>query len=289
MIGLVAPRVRAAPPPQPLQFGLWFSLGGNQNAQLKAIITDTLQLFAQRLKRPVTPVVFKNPQAFKQAVAAHPPPFLFATSNDLYKGYDPLVSMTLYHLPHTRLCLYVEKNSPFQKPADLKNKTIIINPDGSSYFSLRRLLGQKPENFLSELKATQELFGVFLAISLNQAHAGYASEVEYFHLKATNPGAVKKLRQVACGAEHFPFPPVFVRHDVPPALKKEAKDFFLSLHDPKNGGRLAPLFKLTGLQFRPFDAAAYHTKSQLEKEATTSGWQPDFARWKSQAIRRFAQ
>ena len=142
---------------------------------------------------------------------------------------------------------------------------------------------------MSEVKATQELFGVFLAISLNQANAGYASEVEYFHLKATNPGAVKKLRQVACGAERFPFPPIFVRHDVPPALKKEARDFFLSLHEKQNGGRLAPLFKLTGLQFRPFDATAYGTKSNLEKEATRSGWQPDFARWKSQAIRRFGQ
>ncbi len=278
----------AQPSDQPLVFGANLELGGSQNAQFKALFEQVARAMERDLHLKVNYRYYVDKEELKEDLAARIPAFsfMYLTDGRAVKGYVPMMTISVYDSPFYQYCFFVNKANKAKAVEDLRGLPLMTYGYADGYYSMRRLIGEDPLGFFGKVRITESVFSSFLALSMGQAEVIYATDIGFKHLKRTNPGAVKKLRRLACAEEGLAYSPVMVRDDLPPELVKRVRGYYLTLDQQKNIGAMTSVMDLTGFHFIPHDPANDDTRRALMKEAADKGWEAGWRTFQNATARQ---
>jgi len=100
----------------------------------------------------------------------------------------------------------------------------------------------------------------------------------YDYMKSTNPGPLKGIVPVACGAE-FGFPPILASDKAPPELTQKFADILVNAHKDPQFKTYHPLMKTMKFRFVRVDFSDYKSFFDLYNLAVSKKWDAGFRTW----------
>lgn len=279
MLLLMVPRT-AVSAQKEIRVGIKLGLSGFLDAQLKVVFNEALQYIGKSIGRPVKLVYYRVGDDLWRDADKKLLDFGYATSDVMRPGIKPLAAITISQKPSFAHCMYVHKNASFKKIQDLKGRTLIVNNFEPTFYELRKMVGRNPAGFFSGIKATSKILGGFIGVSLGHADAALETDVGYSFMRMTNPGAVKNLRVIACGSLRIPFPPMFYRTSVDPALVQQMKTALLKAHLAPSSQRFTKIMRSSGFKFIEPGHLDYTVTQRLITESVKKGWEKEFTYWR---------
>ncbi len=270
---------RAATAGKPIVFGLFMDVGASQKAQYLHLFQSALKVFEQETGRHIELTHYLTHQDFLKGVENQTFDMAFATWGHAPPGYDVLMGVTAFGKSTFHHCLFVREDSPAQTPQDLRNKVIMTYPYAPTYYALRFMLQEPPENFFQQIRVSTSTASSFIPLSLGEIDGAFATDAEVDYTNLVNPGATAKLRTIACDNLELPFPPVIVRGDIPESLREQARKLLRGLHKNKNAREVGALMRAAKVKFIPFPEKARKGREARTREAEKNGWDNDFERW----------
>lgn len=275
LAALISPLSRPAAA-EKITAGVYLRVGNSQDAQFKALFSETLRYLQGKLGISITPLFYTDSKAFDRALAKQGLDLVWQIRDfDAIQGYEPFLTYTIYGEAGSRYCLYVHQNNTAKNFQALRGGTLMLPPKKLNYYLLRDHFGEKPEDFFRTVYGSVSIFSGFYALSLGQVDALYATKIEYLHLKQTNPGAVKQVKILTCDKLAKPFSPVLVRQALPSGLKNKIGGFFLTLHQDTTFKGKA-LLHLTKTKFLKVSKDYLDPYGQLHQKGMKLGWDKDF-------------
>jgi ABC-type phosphate/phosphonate transport system substrate-binding protein len=194
-------------------------------------------------------------------------------------NYEPILEGSVFGMEKYPACLYVNKDSKFKSVADLKNSTALTYNTATSYYQMYKLLGVNPSEYFKVLKVSPNAISSLYAVAMGgDTDAAFAYKVNLENLKMTNPGPVKKLREIAC-SEDFYVIPLAASRRFPKTVAAKFVEVLLRVQTDDAFKRVRPLLIQTKTKFTPAKKADYDNLLKLVKQAEKNGWDKDFKTW----------
>ncbi len=267
---------------QPLVIGFNFQMGRSGDAQLWTLLKEVAQTFIAGADAPFTVQLFREREAYDEALQKGA---LAVAYSPTYNGtplplYEKVLAVRVLDMPTYSDCLFVKKDSPFQTVEDLRGKTVFTVNEKIAYLSLRSMTEQPPDDLFT-LKTAANGQALFYALSLDKADAVHATDAALRHMLKTNPGPVANLRVLTCSDITHTFPPILLRKDLPPQLKKDVVTFLETARQNKALKRFHPMMKVAGIRFSPVTGEDYAYITTLHERAEKEHWLRDYELWQS--------
>jgi ABC-type phosphate/phosphonate transport system substrate-binding protein len=207
--------------------------------------------------------------------------------------YAPMFITTAFETNSINMCLITRKEISPDSVDALKGKTIIINGDAFSYYSLKKLIGSSPDEYFAQMASKPDTMSNIYAVSMGAYDATFVNSGSLKTMKFVNPGPLKKINKSVCG-EPYKSPAVYASNKIEPALKdKILKDMVEITSNPRKMkkdpefkefwpmlNKYMPFIIQTKAKFIPVTSIDYDNVYNLFKEAEKKGWDKDYKKWK---------
>jgi ABC-type phosphate/phosphonate transport system substrate-binding protein len=252
--------------------------------QAKVISEKTAKVVSERMGISITTVYYNDDASFSKAARDGKDSFIFSWNLNLLiqavtrYGYIPFISYSAFGTDSERECFYVRKDYPAKTLADIKDKPAIVSDTIYDYYRMRNLLGEKPEDFFSILKATGNFTSIFYPLMLGDTDAVFASETLYNFYKMNNPGAVSNARAVSC-TDGFARFFLSYHKSVPDNVVGAVRGLMLNAGKDEAFKEYRPLLKTSKMKFFAVSLKDFKPLLDLMDEGAKKGWDKDYSRW----------
>ena len=287
-------------PPSSLYSKQTYQLGcrafeGNeqQGAMMFKIIQDLLDVLDDKENLHIKLKWYKTDKKFIRDMKAGKLDFIFSEP-ELYlkafetKKYEPFLGVGVFGMNKRANCIYVDKKSKYKKMADLQSADVITYGSIFDYMELRTLInGEPPEFFFNHLDVSSSGMSSFYALAMDEVDAVFVSQATYKMMKATNPGPVKNLRELACSIDWVEAP-LFVSKKVPDKVLDTVEDFFKKEPKKKKSDprlkKYMPMLKKYKIKFVRLSSKDFQPFYDMYRNADKKGWDKDYRQWKKYVV-----
>ncbi len=262
-------------------FGLYFNVGGAQDAQVKTLLSEAMQLLADDEGFHFQFKYFREYEEYMKALEDRTLDFAYSNLDPekIIPGYSRAMTNTVYGTSSYKNCLYVKKDSGFKTLEDIKGKKAMTYPTPMAYNELRRILrGEPPETYFL-LGASASGMSSFFALSLKQVDVVHSTETAYKHMQKTNPGPVKNVKVLVCSDIVRHYPAMLVKDAVSPAFRTHVLEVLKGAHKHPKLKRFHPLMQMAGFRFVELKNDNYEQLIANTQDAMKLGWDKDYASW----------
>jgi len=268
--------------------GLRLGYGQEQDARIKSIGLDFLNIMAASLNMSFEPRWFLTDKDLLDALKTEKPDMISTFSSDLVEtlirdhGYQAFMKINLFGLDKFPTCLYVGADSKHKKIADLEQARAVTYPGEIAYFQLYDLLGKNPSEFFWTLKMSPNAISSIYAVAMGDTDAAFVDAANIEHLKVMNPGPLKKVRSIGCSKEGT-FAPMMVSKTFPQTAKDAIRKKIANFGKDADFKTYWPLAKQLKARFVPASNEDYKMMFDLADMAAKKGWDKDYRKWRAMA------
>ncbi len=284
-----------APETKYLQLTMGVVVQNKSNNDILSIEKDIFDAFKEKYATDIKQVIFSDISALRKRISENKID-LFACWNtdcdvEFHKNtaYAPMFITTAFDAVDINLCLVTGKNITPDTAEALKKKTIIINGDKFSYYSLRKLIGVSPYDYFSRVGLKPDTMSNIYAVSMGAYDATFVNSGSLKVMGFVNPGPLKMIKKTVCG-EPYKSPAVYASKKLDPALKEKIMNDMVAItSNPRTAKKnpeykefwpmltkYAPLIIQTKAKFTPVNENDYENVYRLFKEAEKKGWEKDY-------------
>ncbi len=270
----------AAQPSQPFRARLMLTKSDADTQFIRRVFMDLMTALEGRLKQPFDIRIQAGARQYLPVLEKGDFDLVFSDDSNVYLNarekwkVEPLV-MPLMFEGSMPVCLYVKKTGPIRRPADLADKRVMMLGTELYYAILADILGKSPIRVLGRLQTVEVAQSGLLALSLDQVDGALANKVVFRFTETTNPGAVKNLRELACGPI-VPIPPYFVKPAVSKQTKEKIIEMLLSANTSPDFPEFRRMAQAANIRLVKTGPALYEPLLNLEKKARKNGYFQDY-------------
>lgn len=280
-VAILFPPTSGAAPKKVYQYGMFLDWGSSQTSQVKTIMQEIVKLTGKRLGVPLQLNYFSKREAINAQMAAGKLDLVYTSDMPPPKNYREIAGLKIYGRTMVRNCFFSHKSLPYKTWKDLNSKKLMTHRMPGFFYTLRHLIGQPVLNFSKQLQVSKSSLSPFYALSLNQIDGAFASEIEFVHLKATSPGAVKDIKMLGCSSIQIPFPSLLVHQSVSPAFGQKVAQIMKNINKDPLFKDFFPLFQKAGLAFIPHNPGGIKEFNNLLLKGKKEGWEKEYILWRN--------
>jgi len=205
---------------------------GYSDPNFKKIVTDALNSVSKEEGVKIDLKWYTEEKVFMTAVENGELDIVYPNRHDTLPplieklGYNAFMALTVFAKKddlQNPLCLFANKALKVSKTEDLRGLRMASYYTAEGYIFMRKMLGEKPENFFSEIiphRKGQEALDRIAAGGADAAFVLRSNILAMQKIKTTDAG---KIATIACVKDFYDLPFLY-RKDVPPALVKKIRD-----------------------------------------------------------------
>ncbi len=264
--------------------GIRAGISNDTDAQYKAMFGGIAKIYSVSHSIEIEPRWYGSDGEFVAAIKKREPDAIFLYSYDQLAeikqkyGYSVFLTLISFGRPKPKACIYVRKDNPAKTIADLRGVSMATYNFKCEYFLLRDLIGNRPEEFFGSLKPLANGVSTIYSLAMGESDTSFTYDITYEMMKKSNPGPVKKIRELACTKPFGSFP-MLISPDAPPETTRVFEDFLFNVHKDAAYKQYWPLFNLYKLRFVPSTDADFQPIFDLFKKANAKNWAKDFVKW----------
>ncbi len=251
------------------------------NGQMKSIISEMGKIISNKADFKLTTKLFISEDEFNKAVQKDEIDFFYTTSREravhaISKlGFNVLLGVSFLGKPSQKYCFYSDPSKKVESIDDLKNSTIIMGVYEEDYYICRKMVGVDPIEYFHKIDDAANLLSAIYAMKMTNYDAAFVADQAILTLKATNPGPVKNIKEIACSEEfmHIPF---MNSKKVPAEVAGEFKSIVMNMHKDKDFKTYWPLMKTFKTRFTEVSISDYKSMFDLFELAGNKGWKKGF-------------
>jgi ABC-type phosphate/phosphonate transport system substrate-binding protein len=266
---------------------LGFRLGYGKEAdgQLKSVGTEIFKAAAAEAGFDLELKWYLNDEEYLKATKDNSLDLTMLVSYELLAdilgkyNYEPIARGSVFGMEKYPACFYVNKDSKFNSVADLKHATALTYDTATSYYQMHKLLGVNPSEYFNVLKVSPNAISSLYAVALgSDADVAFAYKVNLENLKLTNPGPVKKLREIACSDDFYVIP-LLASKRFPKDSTAKLVGILYNAQQDAAFKTIRPLLIQTKTKFIPAKKTDYDGLLKLVATAKKNGWDKDYKAW----------
>ncbi len=264
-------------------FGIMVS-SSKQDAQLKQIFTDVIDFVAAAQGVDIETRWYTKGEEFLAAAKNKELDFAYTKLYDpfvdlVFKyNYIPISSISVFGKKTMRICLYVPAEMDVKSVDDLKGKRLITYARKDGYYPVRGLLGEKPQDFFSEIGVSNGGNYAIEKMLKGETDAVMAYDINVDFLGMSNPAVAKKIKEVFCSRE-LVNTAITHAEGVPDAMLMQLIDIMKHARRHEALKRYRPLMAATKIGFFPVKKKNYYGVRDFYKKGKDAGWDKEFEKW----------
>ncbi len=256
----------------------------SQAGQMKMLFEKGLKAVAERTGYDVKYLSINDDETFTDGVKKEKYDFIYSWNTDIMidaiqkYGYTPVLTYTDFGVDSARNCLFAKTSLAATNVNGLRGKVALITDNFMDYAIVRKIVGDKPEDFFGKLKANQNFFSFFYSLSLGDAEVIIATEETYEFYRKNNPGPVQNVKKIACGPD-YPRLWVLKARKTPKEIVQAFIPIMSGAGKDEAFKEYWPLMRMAKLKIYPIGLNEYKPLFDLVAEAGKKGWKTDYRRW----------
>ncbi len=286
LVLLLAGAVPVAMAAQPTyRFGIHMPEQGYLGANFKHQFAFSGRVLEKRYGIRTELVVYKDMDRFLRDVENRKLDIFFSISEEAYikalalGAFRPVVTYSIFGTDQHRYCLYVPRDSPAKTVEDLRGTVGMNYLDAYAEIMAQDLLGESPVSFFRELRGMKGGTSAADALSLGQIDAAIIHTMAIGQLQVMNPGPLKGIRKITCGAGQRPVP--FSASDsVRPEHVKLMVDITANVLNDEDFKPVHALLKALKMTFLPANDKDYAGMIRRYRQGEAEGRLKEFLAWR---------
>lgn len=263
-------------------FGIFMELDKDQ--QFKTIFTEALGYIAKTENIDINMKWYTGEKEFLQAAGKGGMDFAYSKKHDpfialitLY-GYEPFLTTSLFGKKTIKICIYANNKQKVTNIESLRGLRLITYATSDGYYPLRKLIGEKPQDFFSSVTTSTIGIESLSMISAGKADIALAYDTNADSLKVVNPVLAKSVNALVCGEPHYA--PAMVRaKNVPEPIISKIQTFMEDADNMEALKKYRGVMKTTKIRFVIVSRKDYEPLIALYDEAQKKGWDKEYEKW----------
>lgn len=271
------------------EIGLFLPMGKTTKSQFDKAWHDLTPYFFKASGIQIKMRVFQTRKEMVTAIRSgkliglYTPDYTGVIEGVLSGNLLPAAHFSTFGSSQVKDCVYVNVASPYKTVKDLKGKVVYTYDREYAYQSLRQMVGKKPDEFF-KLRPTMDGQSMVFSVAIGQVDAAYVNSFNVAYMKASNPGPIKKIRELGCGPQ-VGTSPILFSAAMPEATKKKVLEKLFNFQKDPNIPRdpvlrqYLGIVKIAKFSFVPSAQKDFHGLVELIRNARKNKWSADYDSW----------
>ncbi len=262
------------------------AMSSKNSGQIKMIVQKMSDVIMERHRAEIKVTTYTNPDLFRKDILNRKLDLILtAGDSDMTltavekPGYIPIIGYEMFN-KENKYCMYAKGEGRNVDVGALKGKKIILRKNRYDYYTLRKMINDKPDDFFSYVGGSSNFGSFFYSLSLGETDAALSTSLTYEFFRISNPGPVKGLKGIVC-EKNLNTILILKRRELDKSFTDNLIHFLLNAHKDSAFKEFRSLLNMTKFRFVELKEADWKAFVSFFSDARKKGWDKDFDVWSS--------